>query len=220
MNGKCWFRGVSALMAAAVILAFCGNAAAQSAGAYTYVFPKFTDQSNSGFAVGVLGDRPVQFNCTFYNADGTLTQFVYTEGPPGFMARLNQPALKNLGVKDFSGGVVCDNLTPLTIMESVGAEDGSFDNVAQAVHSSRLVLPFSQGTFGTSEISVFNAENADTDVILAAIDTNGNTVGTIRRRLPPHGTLRDTVVYSIIASEWPTVKAHLTYQLAARSSGE
>jgi N-acetyltransferase len=28
-----------------------------------------------------------------------------------------------------------------------------------------------------------------------------------------NGTLRDTVVYSIIAAEWPTVKAHLTYQL-------
>jgi N-acetyltransferase len=28
-----------------------------------------------------------------------------------------------------------------------------------------------------------------------------------------NGTLRDTVVYSIIASEWLTVKAHLTYQL-------
>ena len=28
-----------------------------------------------------------------------------------------------------------------------------------------------------------------------------------------NGTLRDTVVYSIIASEWPTVKAHLNYQL-------
>jgi RimJ/RimL family protein N-acetyltransferase len=28
-----------------------------------------------------------------------------------------------------------------------------------------------------------------------------------------NGTLRDTVVYSIIASEWPTVKAHLDYQL-------
>jgi RimJ/RimL family protein N-acetyltransferase len=27
------------------------------------------------------------------------------------------------------------------------------------------------------------------------------------------GTLRDTCVYSIIASEWPTVKAHLNYQL-------
>jgi RimJ/RimL family protein N-acetyltransferase len=28
-----------------------------------------------------------------------------------------------------------------------------------------------------------------------------------------NGTLRDTVVYSIIASEWPTVKQHLTFQL-------
>ena len=29
-----------------------------------------------------------------------------------------------------------------------------------------------------------------------------------------NGTLRDTVVYSIIASEWPTVKSHLTFQLS------
>ena len=28
-------------------------------------------------------------------------------------------------------------------------------------------------------------------------------------QIAPNGTLRDTVVYSIIASEWPTVKAHL-----------
>lgn len=29
----------------------------------------------------------------------------------------------------------------------------------------------------------------------------------------PNGTLRDTVVYSIIESEWPTVQAHLRWQL-------
>jgi RimJ/RimL family protein N-acetyltransferase len=29
-----------------------------------------------------------------------------------------------------------------------------------------------------------------------------------------NGTLRDTVVYSIIASEWPTVKQHLTFSLS------
>jgi len=32
-------------------------------------------------------------------------------------------------------------------------------------------------------------------------------------QIAPNGTLRDTVVFSIIASEWPTVKAHLSYQL-------
>ncbi len=35
-------------------------------------------------------------------------------------------------------------------------------------------------------------------------------------QISPNGTLRDTVVYSIIASEWPTVKAHLSYQLNER----
>lgn len=32
-------------------------------------------------------------------------------------------------------------------------------------------------------------------------------------QMSPNGTLRDTCVYSVIASEWPTVKAHLNFQL-------
>ena len=32
-------------------------------------------------------------------------------------------------------------------------------------------------------------------------------------QIAPNGALRDTVVYSIIAAEWPTVKTHLEYQL-------
>jgi N-acetyltransferase len=36
-------------------------------------------------------------------------------------------------------------------------------------------------------------------------------------QIAPNGTLRDTVVFSIIASEWPTVQAHLSYQLNERA---
>jgi RimJ/RimL family protein N-acetyltransferase len=32
-------------------------------------------------------------------------------------------------------------------------------------------------------------------------------------QVAPNGSLRDTVVFSIIASEWPAVRAHLNYQL-------
>lgn len=32
-------------------------------------------------------------------------------------------------------------------------------------------------------------------------------------QVSPNGTLRDTCVYSIVAAEWPTVKAHLGFQL-------
>jgi RimJ/RimL family protein N-acetyltransferase len=35
-------------------------------------------------------------------------------------------------------------------------------------------------------------------------------------QISPNGTLRDTCVYSIIASEWPTVKANLEFKLSSR----
>lgn len=38
-------------------------------------------------------------------------------------------------------------------------------------------------------------------------------------QIAANGTLRDTYVYSIIASEWPVVKAHLTWQLDRSRQG-
>jgi RimJ/RimL family protein N-acetyltransferase len=39
--------------------------------------------------------------------------------------------------------------------------------------------------------------------------------GILRRHMiQPNGTIRDTVVYSITAEEWPMVKSHLDWQLA------
>lgn len=38
-------------------------------------------------------------------------------------------------------------------------------------------------------------------------------------QITANGTLRDTCVYSIIAGEWPTVKAHLTWELAKPRDG-
>ena len=35
-------------------------------------------------------------------------------------------------------------------------------------------------------------------------------------QMAPNGSLRDTCVYSIVASEWPAVRAHLDHQLRAR----
>ncbi|EGI76860.1 GNAT family N-acetyltransferase [Hylemonella gracilis] len=54
----------------------------------------------------------------------------------------------------------------------------------------------------------------------AAIERLGAKLDGVLRshQINPHpdakGTLRDTCVYSIIASEWPSVKAHLDYQLS------
>ncbi|MCA9181129.1 MAG: GNAT family N-acetyltransferase, partial [Planctomycetales bacterium] len=51
-----------------------------------------------------------------------------------------------------------------------------------------------------------------------AIERLGAKLDGILRQHQRHanGTLRDTCVYSIVASEWPSVKAHLTYKLEQR----
>ena len=48
-----------------------------------------------------------------------------------------------------------------------------------------------------------------------AIERLGAKQGGILRshQIAPNGTLRDTVVYSVTAAEWPTVRTHLNYQL-------
>lgn len=48
-----------------------------------------------------------------------------------------------------------------------------------------------------------------------AIERLGAKLDGIRRahRIMPNGTIRDTASYSIIASEWPVVRAHLDWQL-------
>ena len=49
----------------------------------------------------------------------------------------------------------------------------------------------------------------------AAIERLGAKLDGVLRnhQIAPDGSWRDTVVYSIIASEWPAVKSHLTYEL-------
>ena len=42
-----------------------------------------------------------------------------------------------------------------------------------------------------------------------AAGTAAGTLGTVRAK---DGTLRDTCVYSVIASEWPTVRSYLQWQ--------
>ncbi|EKP06736.1 acetyltransferase (GNAT) domain protein [Leptospira kirschneri str. 200803703] len=52
-----------------------------------------------------------------------------------------------------------------------------------------------------------------------AIERLGATLDGILRnhRTMPNGTLRDTAVYSIISSEWPTTRSHLKFKLERKS---
>jgi len=174
-----------------IALLMAGSAFAQSTGTYTYAFPRFSSLGVSQFVIGVLGGQPGTFQGVFYDSTGQHPQAVYFETSPGFVFRVTPAALKANGVTDYSGGAIFTSPIPLSIVETIGDASGNFENVAPSVHSSQLILPFSEGTFGAYEISIFNAENANTPIIIAAIGTDGQTLGTAQRTLAPHAVLRE-----------------------------
>ncbi|MEY4156724.1 MAG: hypothetical protein RJB64_1445 [Pseudomonadota bacterium] len=78
----------------------------------------------------------------------------------------------------------------------------------------RLLLSHAFDTLGCIAVEFrthwFNHDSRD------AIERLGAKLDGVLRshQIAPNGSLRDTAVYSIIASEWPAVRSHLDYQLA------
>ena len=72
----------------------------------------------------------------------------------------------------------------------------------------RLGLVLWPAFSGVIMVSGFVLDFAGVDKVEVWVD------GVLRsHQITNNGTLRDTCVYSIVASEWPTVKAHLTWQM-------
>ena len=78
----------------------------------------------------------------------------------------------------------------------------------------RLLLAHAFDTLGCIAVE-FRTHRLNTQSRRAIERLGAQLDGILRaHQVSPNGTLRDTAVYSITAAEWPTVRAHLDWQLA------
>jgi RimJ/RimL family protein N-acetyltransferase len=78
----------------------------------------------------------------------------------------------------------------------------------------RLLLGHAFETLGCIAVE-FRTHRLNTQSRRAIERLGAQLDGILRaHQISPNGTLRDTAVYSITAAEWPTVRAHLDWQLA------
>ena len=167
--------------------------------------------------------------------DGELWKLWYTivPKPEGMMAEID----RRLGLQ------VKGSMLPFAVLDSDGIPVGmtTYMNIdadhrrvevgstwyARRVQRTALntecKLMLMQHAFETLECiaveyrtSIFNHQSR------RAIERLGAKLDGVLRNHQRHsdGSLRDTCVYSVIESEWPTVKTHLTFQLEKRVSGE
>jgi len=160
--------------------------------------------------------------------DGELWRLWYTSVPaPEDMARDIDRRLSL-----FSAG----SMLPFTVLDSTGTPVGmttfmNVDALNQRVEiGSTWYAARVQRTALNTECKVLLLTHAFEHLQCIAVELRTHILNTRSRRAierigakldgilrnhvrMPNGTIRDSVVYSIIESEWPTVRAHLRWQL-------
>jgi len=160
--------------------------------------------------------------------DGELWRLWYTSVPaPEDMAREIDRRLSLFSV---------GSMLPFTVLDSTGTPVGmtTFMNVDPVNHrveiGSTWYAARVQRTALNTECKLLLLTHAFDDLQCIAVELRTHILNAQSRRAierigakqdgilrnhmrMPNGTLRDTVVYSIIESEWPTVRAHLRWQL-------
>jgi RimJ/RimL family protein N-acetyltransferase len=161
--------------------------------------------------------------------DGELWRLWYTSvpSPEGMRAEITRRlALQAAGsmlpftVFDSGGRVV--GMSTYMNVDAVHrrVEIGSTWTAASAQRSAlntqckRLLLGHAFDSLGCIAVE-FRTHRLNTQSRRAIERLGAQLDGILRaHQVSPNGTLRDTAVYSITAAEWPTVKAHLDWQLS------
>jgi N-acetyltransferase len=160
--------------------------------------------------------------------DGQLSRLWYTFIPPA--AKVGAEIDRRLGLH------AAGSMLPFTVLDHTGTPVGmtTYMNVDHAnrrveIGSTWYAARVQRTPLNTEAKRLLLAHAFDTLTCIAvefrthrfnqqsrrAIERLGAQLDGILRshQVAPNGTLRDTVVYSITAAEWPTVRAHLDFQL-------
>lgn len=160
--------------------------------------------------------------------DGELWKLWYTTVPAP--ERIAQEIDRRLGL------LVTGSMLPFTVLDASGTPVGmtTFMNVDAVNHrveiGSTWYAARVQRTALNTECKLLLLAHAFETLQCIAVEFRTHIMNTQSRRAierigakldgilrnhmrMPNGTLRDTVVYSIVESEWPTVQAHLRWQL-------
>ena len=161
--------------------------------------------------------------------DGDLAQFWYTAVPAP--AQMAADITRRLGLQ------AVGDMLPWTVLNAAGTPVGmttymNVDNRHQRVEigstwyarsvqrtalnseAKRLLLAHAFDTLNCIAVE-FRTHRFNTQSRRAIERLGAQLDGMLRNHMrAANGTLRDTAVYSITADEWPTVRAHLDFQLS------
>jgi hypothetical protein len=185
------------LIASIMLVAAPVAVISQTATDFVYVFPRFSPDNAAELVLSNLSPRLVTADIFFYDPAGGVS-VVYAEVAPNAQLRARSADFAAYGARNFDGTVVIRANGPLSAQAKVPFANG-FKTLEPSSGARSLVLPFSQGTLGTSEISIYNETESTLSVVVIAVAANGSSIGSAQLAMGPHATRRDLLENAIPA---------------------
>jgi len=186
-----WVLRLKLLIASIIVVVLVAPVAglAQTGSDFVYVFPKFSSDPSAELVLSNLSPRLVTSTISFYDPSGGVSN-VYAEIAANGQMRATPTDFATFGAGNFDGTVVVRASGPLSGQAKVPLGNG-FKTLEPSVGARNLVIPFSQGTLGSSEISIYNDNDSAVSVVIIAVAENGSAIGSAQVSLAAHGTRRD-----------------------------
>jgi hypothetical protein len=150
----------------------------QSTPSFQYVIPRFNAGSELILSnlSGVLASPEVAFRDTAHGIGvGSIISVA-----AGTELRLTAGSF---GLSSFEGSVIVTSAVPLSVTARLSAA-GAFETIASASASNTLIVPFSQGTTGRMQVTMFNPDSTQANVVISIVGTDGSILGSVNRNVP------------------------------------
>src|SRR5438105_7249661 len=159
----------------------------QSTPTFQYVIPRFSSNDGSELILsnlsGVLASPEVAFRDT---AHGIGVGAIITVAA-GTQQRLTAASF---ALSSFEGSVIVTSAVPLSVTSRLAAA-GGFETIAPATASNTMIVPFSQGTTGRMQVTMFNPDATQATVVISLVGADGSILGNVQRIVPALTTITE-----------------------------
>ena len=159
----------------------------QSTPTFQYVIPRFSSNDGSELILsnlsGVLASPEVAFRDT---AHGIGVGAIITVAA-GTQQRLTAASF---ALSSFEGSVIVTSTVPLSVTSRLAAA-GGFETIAPATAPNTPIVPFSQGTTGRMQVTMFNPDSTQATAVISIVRADGSILGNVQRIVPALATITE-----------------------------
>src|SRR5579862_157487 len=199
MVRKLWLVTACGAIAYVLVLASAIRISAQTSQSFQYVIPRFSANAGSQLIISNLSNANAHPEIALRDSESGQLADTFISVGAGTQQRLTAASF---ALSSFEGSVVLTSPVRLSVLatvaagnafETIPAFETAFDPKNPILGATQSIIPFSQGTTGRMQLTVFNPNNTQSSIVITPVQSNGLLMNSVQATVPALGTLKEDI---------------------------